>query len=74
MRSNASVSGRVAGGLRGVGRKVPLQLIAHACAAGLLVKAINKLTRKQEAKAPDAPKPAEDVLLLREIRDLLARR
>jgi len=45
-----------------------------ALAIFMVVKAINKLTRKQEAKAPDAPKPAEDVVLLREIRDLLARK
>ena len=51
-----------------------IKFLIIAFAVFLLVKAINRLTRKQEAKAPDAPKPAEDVLLLREIRDLLARR
>ena len=51
-----------------------IKFLIVAFAVFLLVKAINKLTRKQEAKAPDAPKPAEDVVLLREIRDLLARR
>jgi large conductance mechanosensitive channel len=51
-----------------------IKFLIVAFAVFLLVKAINKLTRKQEAKAPDVPKPAEDVVLLREIRDLLARR
>jgi large conductance mechanosensitive channel len=51
-----------------------IKFLIVAFAVFLLVKAINKLTRKQEAKAPDAPKPAEDVVLLREIRDLLAKR
>jgi len=37
----------------------------------LLVKSINRLVRKQEQKSAGAPKPAEDVQLLREIRDLL---
>ena len=48
-----------------------IKFLIVAFAVFLLVKAINKLTRKQEAKAPDAPKPAEDVVLLREIRDAL---
>lgn len=40
----------------------------------LLVKAMSSLRRK-EAEAPAAPSPpAEDILLLREIRDLLAKR
>jgi large conductance mechanosensitive channel len=51
-----------------------IKFLIVAFAVFLLVKAINRLTRKQEQKAPDAPKPAEDVVLLREIRDLLARR
>ncbi len=36
----------------------------------LLVKAINKISRKKE-EIKEAPKPAEDVVLLTEIRDLL---
>ena len=36
----------------------------------LLVKAINKISRKKEEKK-EAPKPAADVVLLTEIRDLL---
>jgi large conductance mechanosensitive channel len=49
-----------------------IKFLIVAFAVFLLVKAINKLTRKQEAKSPEAPPPAEDVQLLREIRDLLA--
>ena len=50
-----------------------IKFLIVAFAVFLLVKAINRLTRKQEAMAPEAPPPAEDVVLLREIRDLLAR-
>ena len=51
-----------------------IKFLIVAFAVFLLVKAINRLVRKQEAKAAEAPKPSEDVVLLREIRDLLARR
>jgi len=51
-----------------------IKFLIVAFAVFLLVKAINKVTRKQEAKAPDVPPPAEEVMLLREIRDLLSRR
>lgn len=37
----------------------------------LVVKGINSTRRKQEAEAPTAPPPSEEVLLLREIRDSL---
>ena len=40
----------------------------------MVVKAMNRLKRKQEEKPAEAPPPAEDVQLLREIRDLLAKR
>jgi large conductance mechanosensitive channel len=49
-----------------------IKFLIVAFAVFLLVKAINKLVRKQEKKAAEVPKPAEDVQLLREIRDLLA--
>ncbi len=51
-----------------------IKFLIVAFAVFLMVKAINRLTRKQEQKAPEVPKPSEDVVLLREIRDLLARR
>jgi large conductance mechanosensitive channel len=50
-----------------------IKFLIVAFAVFLLVKAINRLLRKQEQGAPDAP-PPEEVKLLREIRDLLARR
>jgi large conductance mechanosensitive channel len=39
----------------------------------MMVRAINKLRRKQEAEPVVAPPPPEDVVLLREIRDSLRR-
>jgi large conductance mechanosensitive channel len=51
-----------------------IKFLIVALAVFLLVKAINRLVRKQEQKSAEAPKPAEDVVLLREIRDLLAGR
>jgi large conductance mechanosensitive channel len=51
-----------------------IKFLIVAFAVFLLVKAINRLTRKKEEK-PSAPPPTpEDVVLLREIRDLLAKR
>ncbi len=51
-----------------------IKFLIVAFAVFLLVKAINRLTRKEEEK-PSAPPPTpEDVVLLREIRDLLAKR
>jgi large conductance mechanosensitive channel len=52
-----------------------IKFLIVAFAVFLLVKGINKLTRKEEQKAPAAPPaPPEDVVLLRDIRDLLAKR
>lgn len=39
----------------------------------MLVKAMNRLRRKQEAVAPPPPTPPREEMLLTEIRDLLAR-
>ncbi len=50
-----------------------IKFLIVAFAVFLLVKGINRLVRKQETKAAEAPPPAEDVVLLREIRDLLAK-
>ena len=44
-----------------------------AFAVFLLVKGINTLKRKEEAKPPEPAKPSEEILLLREIRDALGR-
>lgn len=52
-----------------------IQFVIVAFAIFLLVKTINRLSR-QQAEAPaeeEAPAPAEEVLLLREIRDALKR-
>jgi large conductance mechanosensitive channel len=50
-----------------------IKFLIVAFAVFLLVKAINKLVRKQEQKKPEAP-PAEEMVLLREIRDILGGR
>jgi large conductance mechanosensitive channel len=50
-----------------------IQFAIIAFAIFLMVKAINRLSRKQEAEAPEAAPPA-DVVLLAEIRDLLKSR
>ena len=50
-----------------------VQFVIVALAIFLVVKAINRMHRK-EAQAPDAPaEPSEEVVLLREIRDALNR-
>ncbi len=48
-----------------------ISFIIVAFAVFLLIRTINRLKRKQEAAPEAAPAPAEDVLLLREIRDSL---
>ncbi|QCO67184.1 large-conductance mechanosensitive channel protein MscL [Luteimonas yindakuii] len=48
-----------------------IQFVIVAFAIFLLVKFINRLKRKQAESPAEAPPPAEDVLLLREIRDAL---
>src|SRR5688572_5411107 len=51
-----------------------IKFLIVAFAVFLLVKASNKLVRKQEQKKPEAQPPAEEVVLLREIRDLMSAR
>jgi large conductance mechanosensitive channel len=51
-----------------------IKFLIVAFAVFLLVKAINKLARKQVPPPPPPPAPPEDLVLLREIRDLLAKR
>jgi large conductance mechanosensitive channel len=51
-----------------------IKFLIIAFAVFMLVKAFNRLTRKQEEKPAEAPPPPEDTRLLREIRDLLAHR
>ncbi len=45
-----------------------------AIAVFLLVKGINTMKKKEEAKPAEAPKPSAEAILLTEIRDLLAKR
>ena len=52
-----------------------IKFLIVAFAVFLLVKAFNRMARKEQAKPPEAaPQIPEDVLVLREIRDLLAGR
>lgn len=51
-----------------------IKFLIVAFAVFLLVKGINTLTRKKAPPPPPPAPPPEDVVLLREIRDLLARR
>ncbi|NLG59814.1 MAG: large-conductance mechanosensitive channel protein MscL [Gammaproteobacteria bacterium] len=52
-----------------------VQFVIIAFAIFLVIKGINRLKRKQVAEVEEAPEqPAEDVLLLREIRDALKER
>ena len=48
-----------------------VSFVIVAFAVFLLVRSINRLRRRQEEKPKEAPPPAEDVQLLREIRDAL---
>ena len=48
-----------------------ISFVIVAFAVFLLVRAINKLKREEEAKPTAPPAPPEEVLLLREIRDSL---
>ena len=51
-----------------------IKFLIVAFAVFLLVKAFNRITRREAAKPPETAKIPEDVALLREIRDLLAGR
>ena len=44
-----------------------------AFAVFMLVKSINSLKKKEEEKPAAPPKPSDDVVLLTEIRDLMAK-
>ena len=58
----------------GVFFQAVIDFILVALVLFLVVKGINRIRRKQEAEVAAAPEPAEDVLLLREIRDALKNR
>ena len=50
-----------------------ISFIIVAFALFIVIKGMNKMKRKEEAKPAELPKPSEEVLLLREIRDALKR-
>ena len=51
-----------------------IQFLIVAFAVFLLVKQVNRMFRRAEAKGEAAPQPTQEVKLLSEIRDLLATR
>ncbi|MEM7626958.1 MAG: large-conductance mechanosensitive channel protein MscL [Planctomycetota bacterium] len=50
-----------------------IALLIQGIAIFILIKMINKMKRKEEEAPKEDPKPSEDVVLLGEIRDLLAK-
>ena len=50
-----------------------VDFVIVAWAVFLLVKGINALRKKEEAKPAEPPKPSEEVVLLREIRDAVSK-
>ncbi|MBU1694242.1 MAG: large-conductance mechanosensitive channel protein MscL [Verrucomicrobia bacterium] len=58
----------------GVFINTAIDFIIVAFAVFMMVKAINKLKRKEEAKPAPAPAPSDEVRLLTEIRDSLKSR
>ena len=50
-----------------------ISFLIVAFAVFMLVKSINSLKKKEEEKPAAPPKPSEDVVLLTEIRDLMAK-
>jgi len=50
-----------------------ISFIIVAFALFMVIKGMNRMKRKEEEKPAEPPKPAEEVLLLREIRDSLKR-
>jgi large conductance mechanosensitive channel len=55
-----------------VNRVVSFLIVAFA--VFLLVKGMNRLRRKEEAKPAEPPKPSDEIVLLTEIRDALRKR
>jgi large conductance mechanosensitive channel len=50
-----------------------ISFIIVAFALFIVIKGMNKMKRKEEEKPAEPPKPSEEILLLREIRDALKR-
>jgi large conductance mechanosensitive channel len=53
---------------------VVINFLIVAIALFLVIKGINSLTRQEKAKPAEPPKPSEEVVLLTQIRDQLAKR
>jgi len=51
-----------------------INFLIVAIAVFVLIKGINTMKKKEEAKPAEAPKPSAEAILLTEIRDLLAKR
>lgn len=51
-----------------------IALLIQGFAIFILIKFINSMKRKEEETPKEAPKPAQDIVLLSEIRDLLAKK
>lgn len=50
-----------------------IALLIQGIAIFILIKFINSMKRKEEETPKEAPKPSQDIVLLSEIRDLLAK-
>ena len=55
----------------GVFINVVIEFIIVAFAIFMVIKGMNSMKKKEEAKPAEPPKPSEEVLLLKEIRDSL---
>ena len=55
----------------GIFINILISFVIVAWAVFLVIKAMNRLQKKEEAPPTAPPAPAEDILLLREIRDAL---
>jgi len=51
-----------------------IDFVIIALAIFMAIKAMNRMKKKEEAKPAEPPKPSEEVVLLRDIRDTLKKR
>ena len=51
-----------------------IDFVIIALAIFLVIKGLNKMKKKEEAKPAEPPKPSEEILLLRDIRNSLQKR
>ncbi len=57
----------------GVFMDTVINFLIVALAVFMLIKGLNSMKKKEEAKSAEPPKPSQEEVLLTEIRDLLAR-